>query len=380
MSIWKFLYSILSSLATLQVCLCISIADVEQAVEKIDFSDADDDKVLYLYTGIDYIPYEIIKLFEKKAKLHVITSIFDSNETLEAKMLAGGAMYDIVFPTAFPNFHRQLLASIYQKINMENIGLPVFDAYVQSKLPSNEYCIPYQWGISGIGINLKLAKKALPNVALDSYAIVFEEKYVKHLAKYGVSLSDSHDEVFPEVAAYLGKSLESLNHTDIKQIASKLNKIRKYIKKFTQYGFEDLSSENACVVFGTSGDIYNVKKQQENTTREQTIIFVAPKEGVALWVDVAAIPRAAKHVKNAHLFLKFITQPTVAAYIANSTCRATAVVEALRFVDDELKNNIHIFPDETIKRKCYIEKYQHGSLSRERAHEFTKIKSNLSKR
>lgn len=370
----------------LSVCIIynlhgLSIDEVEKSAKQIDYSDRDSDNSLYVYLGIDYIPQEIIKLFEKLSGIEVIVSIFDSNETLETKMLAGGAQYDIVFPTAFPCFNRQLHADIYHKLDKTKIDMKVFDEYIISKLASfdtyNEYCIPFQWGISGLGINEEIVRKLLPNVNLDSYAVIFDEENVKQLSKRGVSVYESHEELFPAVAAYLGLDPENLQKDDVEKIANHLRKIRKYIGKFTGYGFEDLSCGGSCVVLSTSGDITSVRNQQLETKNHSSVKFILPKEGASLWIDVAAIPHNAKHIKNAHLFLKFLTNPCVSAWITNITYRATAVKAASKYIIPQILNNKYIYPDSEVKSNCYIEKYAHTSLNKVRTRELTKIKSGL---
>ncbi len=361
----------------------LSIEDLEKHVSVKDYKDKDDESILYIYAGIDYIPMQVIKLFERKSGIKVYFGVFDSNEILEAKMLAGGVPYDVVFPTAFPGFSRQLQAKIYRKID-NSIDRSQFDKYVMAKLAifdkENEYCIPFQWGISGIGINANIVKKILPNTKLNSYALLFDEENIKKISKNGVSVSESHDELFPAVAVYLGMDPENLSANDVKKIASHLTKIRHYIRKFTGYGFEDLSSGNACIAMSTSGDISSVKNQQIENYNKSFIQFILPKEGASLWIDVAAIPKIAKHVKNAHLFLKFLTHPMVSAYIVNMTCRATAVNKAKKYITSKLLNDQYIYPTDEIKQKCYIEKFQYGPINKLRTHYFTKIKSANPKR
>lgn len=315
----------------------------------------DQEKVLYINVGIDYIPYELIELFEKLSGLRVIVDIFDTNEILEAKLLAGGAQYDIVFPTAWPNFSRQLEAGIYQEIDKSCLDFSIFDKDIMERLArydtGNKHAIPYQFGISGIGINADVVSSLIEEAPLDSYALLFNPVYAERLSKYRVSLYESPDELFPALLAYLGLDPETESETDIQKAAEQLKKIRPYVSKFTSYGFEDLGAENACITLGTSGDI--LKSASNNP--KLNIKFLYPKEGASLWVDVAAIPVNAKHVKNAHAFFKFIFNPRVIAYVTNATSRANAVVVANQFVDEELIENNYIYPGEKIRKNCYIE-------------------------
>ena len=94
-----------------------------------------------------------------------------------------------------------------------------------------------------------------------------------------------------------------------------------------------------------------------------------------MWVDVAAIPINAKHVKNAYAFFKFIFNPRVIAYVTNCTSRANAVVAAAKFVDKELLKNKDIYPTEEIRKKCYIEKPSSPKIESLKTRLLTVIKS-----
>lgn len=339
------------------------------------FNDLDQEKILYIDVGIDYIPYELIGVFEKLSGLKVIVDIFDTNEILEAKLLAGGAQYDVVFPTAWPNFSRQLEAGIYQEIDKSCLDFNIFDKDVMERLSrydsGNKHAVPYQFGISGIGINVDVVDSLIKGAPVDSYALLFDPVYAEKLSKYRISLYESPDELFPALLAYLGLNPETENEADIQKAADQLKKIRPFVSKFTSYGFEDLGTENACATLGTSGDI--LKSASNNP--KLNIKFLYPKEGASLWVDVAAIPINAKHVKNAHAFFKFIFNPRVIAYVTNVTLRANAVVAANQFVDKTLTENSNVYPGEEIRKNCYIEAPSSPKIEALKTHLLTVIKS-----
>ncbi|GHT90614.1 spermidine-binding periplasmic protein SpuE [Alphaproteobacteria bacterium] len=342
-------------------------------LSKIDFGQFDDQKVLYIDVGIDYIPYRLIELFEDITGIRVIVDIFDSNEVLEAKLLAGGAKYDIVFPTAWPNFSRQLKAGIYQKID-KTLDRKMFDADILLRLAENDkendYALPYQFGISGIGMDENIIDNLVPDAPKDSLAIIFDPVYAEKISKYRISLYESPDELFPAVLAYLGLNPETENEDDIRKASEHLKKIRRYISKFTSYGFEDIASGNACVTLSTSGDI--LKVQSDN--KKPNIKFFLPKEGASLWVDVVAIPKGAKHIKNAHAFMKFLFHPLVIAHVTNETSRANAVIASKEHVDKNLQDNIYIYPSAKIRKKCYIDKSD-PKIESMKTRLLTKIKS-----
>jgi putrescine transport system substrate-binding protein len=340
-----------------------------------NFGQLDNDKRLYINVGIDYIPYKMIELFELLTGVRVIVDIFDSNEILEAKLLAGGVEYDLVFPTAWPHFSRQLKAGIYQKMDKKRVDYAMFDDDILKRLArydiGNEYCVPYQFGISGIGINENIANSLIKDAPRDSFAIIFDPFYAEKLSKYRISVYESPDELFPAVLAYLGLDPETEKEEDIFKASEHLKKIRKYISKFTSYGFEDLASGNACIALSTSGDILKIN----SSNKKSNIKFLLPKEGAPLWVDVAAIPIKAKHTNNIYAFLKFLFHPRIMAFITNETSRANAVKTSLKFVNKDISDNKNIYPSAEIRQKCYIEKPHSQKIESLKNRLLTNIKS-----
>lgn len=335
----------------------------------------DEDKRLYIIAGIDYIPHELIRIFEDISGIEVIVDIFDSNEMLEAKLLAGGTKYDIVFPTAWPHFSRQLKTGIYKKLNKKLLDISIFDSDILKMLAEydndNSYAVPFQFGISGIGINEEFAEQLIGSATRNSLALIFDPDNARKLSRHRISIYDSPDELFPTVLAYLGLNPESEKEEDIIKAAEHLKKIRPYIAKFTSFGFEDLACGNACVVLGTSGDIVKVRKDNGNSN----IKFYYPKEGASLWIDIAAIPIKAQHINNIYAFFKFLFHPMVIAEVTNVTSRANAVIKATQYVNEDLKNDTNIYHNVDTRKKCYIEKPSPQHLKMLKTRLLSKIKS-----
>jgi putrescine transport system substrate-binding protein len=351
------------------------LREIYAVLSKERFAPLDEEKLLYINVGLDYIPYDLIELFEYLTGVGVVIDVFDSNEILEAKLLAGRSKYDIVFPTAWPNFARQLNTGIYQKIDKSRIDCRIFDEDIMNRLAAcdedNCYALPYQFGISGIGINEKIVDAISADAPKDSLAIIFDPIYASQLSKHRISLYESPDELFPAVLAYLGLDPESENEEDFIKASEHLKKIRPYIAKFTSYGFEDLASGYACATLSTSGDVLKVNVEN----KKPYIKFFAPKEGGPLWIDVVAIPSEAKHLNNIYAFLKFIFHPMVVAHVTNITSRANAVTASRQFVKQDLINNVHIYPNSDMRKKCYAEKPKSPRIEALKTRLLTKIKS-----
>lgn len=346
-----------------------------QELEQEDFGRLDREKKLNIIIGIDYLPYEFVEMFEKLTGIRVHVDIFDSNEILEAKLLAGGIQYDVVFPTAWPNLARQLSAEVYRKIDYKKVDFSKFNPIVLEKLniydKGNLHGIPYQYGISGMGMDEDTVEKIFPGADKHDLGLFLDPKNAEKLAKVRFSVYDSAGELFPMILCYLGLNPESIDEEDIQKAADHLKKIRPYIYKFTEFGFEDLSSQNVTLTLGTSGDIIKVRKD----TERKNIKFFYPKQGTALWVDVAAIPKGARHINNVYAFFKFLFHPKVIAAITNRTHRANCVTEADKYVNKEIVTDENVYPSLEFTKKCYITKPVPTNIETLRTRLLTKIKS-----
>src|SRR5690606_19115833 len=137
-----------------------------------------------------------------------VYDVFDSNETLEGKLLAGRSGYDVVVPSNH-FLGKQIKAGAFQELdksklpNWENLD-PALLKQLQKNDPENTYAVPYLWGTNGIGYNVEKVKAALGVDKIDSWAVLFEPENVEKLASCGVAFLDSADEMLPAMLNYLG--------------------------------------------------------------------------------------------------------------------------------------------------------------------------------
>ena len=69
-----------------------------------------------------------------------------------------------------------------------------------------------------------------------------------------------------------------------------------------------------------------------------------------------AIPADAPNVENAHKFLDFLMQPEVIAACTNFTGYANANLPALEFVDEAVRTDPAVYPDEEVKSRLWAPK------------------------
>ncbi len=317
-------------------------------------------KVLNLYIWSDYLAANTLPDFEKQTGIKVNVAYFDTNETLETKLLAGSSGYDVVLPTA-SYFERQIKAGVYQSFdksklpNLKNMD-PQLMLLVAMHDPNNAHGLIYLWGTNGIGYNEKMVKSILPNEPLDTWKLVFDPVYASKLAKCGISVLDSPAEVFRAVYNYLGKDPNSQKPEDLVVAEDVLMKIRPYIRNINSSEYiEALANGDVCVSVGYSGDVLQSRDRAREANKGIEIKYIVPKEGTILWFDMLAIPKDAPHPDSAYAFINYLMQPEVMASISNFKRFANANAAALPLVDKSVTGDPVIYPTPEERKRLSVQ-------------------------
>lgn len=214
------------------------------------------EKVLHVYNWSDYIAEDTLENFTKETGIKVVYDVFDSNEVLEAKLLAGSSGYDVVVPSN-PFLAKQIKAGVFQKLdksklpNWENLDKDLLKA-LDSSDPGNQYSIPYMWGTIGIGYNVDKVKAALgDNAPVDSWDLVFKPENIEKLKSCGVAFLDSPTEMLPAALHYLGYATDSGKADELKKAEDLFMQIRPHVAYFHSSKYiSDLANGNICVAIG----------------------------------------------------------------------------------------------------------------------------------
>ena len=321
---------------------------------------AEEEKVLNVYNWSDYIAPDTVKKFEDETGIKVTYDVMDSNETLETKVLAGDTGYDIVVPSS-SFLGRQIKAGASRALDRSQLpNWKNLDPGLMSKLtdvdPGNAHAIPYLWGTTGIGYNVAKIKEAFGTTdVVNSWDLVFKPENLAKLKDCGVTFLDAASEIIPVTLHAMGEDPNSFDPAVIDKAAAKLEEIRPYIANFHSSEYiEALASGNACLVVGWSGDIIQAKARAEEADNGIEIGYSIPKEGTAMWFDMMAIPKTAKHPNNAHKFLDFLMRPDVIAEISNYVSYPNANSASTALVDKAVTDDPMISPTrETIDTKLF---------------------------
>ena len=332
----------------------------DEAAKATATASGGEEKVLNVYNWSDYIAEDTIANFTAKTGIKVNYDVFDSNEVLETKLLAGNTGYDVVVPSA-QFMERQIKAGVFQKLDKSKLpNLSNMDPEISQRValhdPGNEYSVNYFWGTDGIGYNEAKVKAIMADAPVDRWNLIFDPKILAKFKDCGVSILDAPAEVRSLILAYLGKDPNSQDAADLALVEKKLLEIRPYIRKInsSQY-IEDLANGEICIALGWSGDVLQARDRAAEAGQGTVVKFSIPKEGTIIWFDMLTIPSDAKHVDNAHQFINYMMDAQVAANNSNTVNYANGNAASFQFIKDEVKNDPSVYPTAEVKAKLFPE-------------------------
>jgi putrescine transport system substrate-binding protein len=345
-----------AAMATLLAAVVLTGCGRKPAEPAVDTGPAAEEKILNVYNWSDYIDPAVIEAFEKETGIAVSYDVFDTNEVLETKLLAGNSGYDVVVPSAY-FLERQIQAGVFRKLDrslLPNLGYldEGLQASIASHDPRNEHGVIYMWGTTGIGFDAGKVAAIMPDAPTDSWDLVLDPAVVSKFKDCGVSLLDDPTDMVGTVLLWLGKQPNSESAADLKLAEEALLAIRPYIRTIhsSQY-IEDLANGEICIAVGYSGDILQARDRAAEAGKAIDIRYVVPREGALMWFDTLAIPADAKHPRNAHAFIDYLLRPEVAASNSNFVNYATANTAALAQVREDLRNDPGIYPTPEVKER-----------------------------
>lgn len=295
-----------------------------------------------LYNWSDYIPPDLLKKFEKDTGIKVNLDVYDSNESLLAKLKAGATGYDVVVPSDY-----------MVKIMIDEKMLMKFDATKLSNFknvlppmdkppfdPKRGYSAPYMWGVTGFTYD----SARVPGGKLDeSWKSFFEPPAA--LKGQVVALNDAND-MFVAAALYLGIKQCTEDAKDGQKILDLLTKQKPMLAMYNSDGtIERMQAKEVVMHHQWNGAAYRTKEKLS------TAVFVIPKEGVPFWNDNFVIPVGAKNPEGAKTFINWMMQPENIAVASNFTGYNNGIRGADQFMDAALRADPGVNPNEEMRKR-----------------------------
>lgn len=313
---------------------------------------------LKIYNWSDYIDEEILTDFTQETGIEVTYDVFDSNEVLETKLLAGGTGYDIVVPSA-AFLSRQIQAGVFQKLdksklpNLSNMWKEIEDNAALYG-PLNDYSINYMWGTTGIGYNVDKVKEITGEEEITSWATIFDPEQIAKFKDCGVHILNAPDELIPAALRYLGIDPNTDNPDDLAKAEEVLLAIRPSVQKFHSSEYINaLANGDICLAVGWSGDVLQARDRADEADNGVSVAYSIPKEGALMWFDQMAIPADAANVEEAHTFLNYIMRPEVMAKASNYVYYANGNKASQPLLEEDLINDPGVYPTEEATKGLY---------------------------
>ncbi|GIT86507.1 polyamine ABC transporter substrate-binding protein [Roseobacter sp. OBYS 0001] len=339
---------------------------------------ADDVRV---YNWSDYIDESLLEKFEEETGINLVYDVFDSNEVLETKMLAGGSGYDVVVPTG-TFLQRQITAGAFQKLdrsklpNLENMW-DVVKARTEQYDPDNAYSINYMWGTTGIGTNVNKVQEILgADAPIASLSLIFDPASMEKLSECGVHFLDAPTEMIPAALKYIGEDPDSHDPDVIAKAEAVFAAVRPYVQKFHSSEYINaLANGDICVAFGWSGDILQSRDRAAEADNGVEIVYNAPTEGALMWFDQMAIPSDAPNPEGAHAFLNFMMDPQNIAAATNYVYYANGNAASKPFLVEDVITDTAVYPDDATLENLFTVTPYPAKVQRVVTRMWTRVKS-----
>lgn len=335
--------------------LCVALAACGRA-------PAPEQPVVNIYNWYDYVKPEVLREFTARYGIQVHYNTFDSNNTLEARMLAGRSGYDVVFPSG-AYLESMAAAQVFRRLDRARLpNLRNLDPAVMQRLaahdPDNAHAVVYAWGITGIAYDEAKVRARLPQAPVDSWAMLFDPKVAGALADCGIGLYESPNVIVPSVLAWLGEPPNREAADELERAGKALLAVRPYIRKISSGSLvDDLATGELCVIIASNGDALQAQERVRIAGNKRTIRYSIPREGAVTWFDVMAIPADAPHPNSAHVFINFLMDPAIAAENSNAIHFPNGNAKSQDALAPELKNSALLPAGALIPERAKSEDY-----------------------
>jgi putrescine transport system substrate-binding protein len=360
--------------------MCLVLASCgRQSASPSQPGAAAEEKVVNLYNWYDYIKPEVLRKFEAQYGIKIRYNVFDSNNTLEAKLLAGHSGFDVVFPSG-AYLESMISAGVFRPLDKSRLpNLKNMDPAIMQRLaahdPGNEHAVVYAWGITGIAYDEAKVHARLPQAPVDSWSLLFDPAVAGRLADCGIGLYEAANIIVPSVLAWLGEAPNSEDAGKLTLAQNALMAVRPYIRKVSSGSLvDDLATGELCVIIASNGDAMQAQERTRIAGNGERVRYSIPREGAVMWFDVAAVPADAPHPDNAHRFIDFLMDPAIAAENSNAIHFPNGNAASQSALQPEL-TNAAIFPGQQLASKLIPERAKSEDYVRLRTRMWTRFRT-----
>ena len=343
MKLKKSAIGLAASLIVTSMLVLPSAADEPEYSNSVDWNKFRDQNVtLNVYNWGEYISvddgenlFDTNREFEELTGIKVNYTNFASNEELYAKLKNGGSSYDIIIPSDYM-IARMINEDMLEKLDFSNI--PNY-SLIMDKFkgidydPTEEYSVPYMWGMVGLIYNTTLVD---PEDDVYSWSILWNEKYANNILMF----SNSRD-AFAIACKYLGYSMNTTDEQELRNAAAALTNQKLLVQAYVMDEiFDKMTGGEAALAPYYAGDAITMIGDNPD------LAFAVPREGTNLFVDAMCIPKGAKNKEAAEMYINFMCETKTALHNCEYIGYSTPQSEVPEYLDPELAENPISYPDE----------------------------------
>jgi len=341
---------------------------------------AAEEKRLFVYNWTDFIGRNTIAEFEKQTGIKVIYDVYDSEETMDARLLAGSSGYDVVFAST-EYFGREIKAGVYIPLdksklpNWKNLD-PRILAIQTAHDPGNVHSAPYMHAINGFAYNVDMIKARMPNAPVDSLDMIFKPEIVSKFADCGVTFLDSAADTLMLALQYLGLNPNSTKPEDYKAAQNLLMKVRPYVRSFDSAEYlNGLANKEICIAMSWSSDYALSRARARAVGVNVNLAFTVPKEGANQNFTSLLIPEGAPHPQAAYQFINFILRPDVIAEITNEIFYGNDNLASRSLINPIILSDPTLYPTPAIEARLFRSDEASAATERIRTRTWTRVKT-----
>jgi putrescine transport system substrate-binding protein len=341
---------------------------------------AAEEKRLFIYNWTDFIGTNSIPQFEKETGIKVTYDVYDSEETMDARLLAGSSGYDVVIAST-EYFGREIKAGVYMPLdrskltNWKNLD-PRILAIQSVHDPGNLHSVPYLHAINGFAYNVDMIKARMPNAPVDSLDMIFKPEIVSKFADCGVTFLDSAADTLLLALRYLGLDPNTTNPKDYKAAENLLLKVRPYVRSFDSAEYLNaLANKEICIAMSWSSDYALSRARAKAVGVDVNLAFTVPKEGANQNFTSLLIPLGAPHPQAAYQFINFMLRPDVIAKVTNEIFYGNDNVASRSLINPVILNDPTLYPTPEIESRLFRSAEASAATERIRTRTWTRVKT-----
>lgn len=340
----RFLQASAATLGGIMLSNCRqNLSNVQSTDDAASAGAGTDSNTLYIYTWSGYTDDAMISQFTENTGIEVVVDIYDSNETMLARMQAGGGdAYSIIYPSEYMVQEMIGLGMLteFDKSRLQSLDGMFFDQWQDPVYdPGNAHSIPFSWGTTGL-----LYNKSVITSGIEDWGYLWEN--AEQLENRMILLDDMRETLGAALKS-LGYSINSTDPAELEEAYQRLVELKPYLANFQSFGYEDqLLGGDLLVAMSYSSEAIPVTLEDENMD------YIVPSSGASLWTDTIVIPKSAPNVDAAYEWINYLLEPEVAKQAVENLYFATPMKPAYEMLSQELKQNNDLFPPEEVLAKC----------------------------